>query len=72
MSEIEWTTGPKQRTNQWSCPPFILLDKVSPSHYALGLDRSVESGDGKKEESPKVAALPPNIMEFLSYMYSID
>ena len=29
-------------------------------------------GDGKKEESPKVAALTPNVMEFLSYMYSID
>lgn len=141
MSEIEWSTVPKQRTNQWSCPPFILLDKVSPSRYALGLDpstatarskilalialdperlnesdpefmlnigdnqfphyqqrksiyatntkgegneedeeddersqdsSSVESGDGKKEESPKVAALPPNVMEFLSYMYSID
>ena len=40
VSEIEWTTGPKQRTNQWSCPPFILLDKVSPSRYALGLDPS--------------------------------
>ena len=142
VSEIEWTTGPKQRTNQWSCPPFILLDKVCPSRYALGLDPStatakskilalialdperlhesnpefmldigdnqfpyylqrksryatnakgegneevdddevsqnsscsVESSvDSEREEIPKFSALPPNVMDFLSYMYSID
>jgi hypothetical protein len=43
VSEIEWTTGPKQRTNQWSCPPFILL----PNRYALGLDPSTATAKSK-------------------------
>jgi hypothetical protein len=34
---------------------------------------SVESSvDSKREEIPKFSSLPPNVMEFLSYIYSID
>ena len=38
VSEVEWSTGPKQRPNQWACPPFMMLEKVLPSRYAIGLD----------------------------------
>jgi hypothetical protein len=47
VSDTEWNTGPKQRSNQWSCPPFILLEKVSPSRFAIGLDPSTEESKNK-------------------------
>jgi hypothetical protein len=47
ISENEWNTGPKQRNNQWSCPPFVLLDKIFASRYAIGLDPSTSKSRNK-------------------------
>ena len=38
ISEVEWTTGPKQRSNQWSKPPFVPLDSIVASRYGIGMD----------------------------------
>ncbi len=92
----------KQRSNQWSCPPFILLEKVLPSRYTIGLDPATEGSKNKvlvlialdpervednnpdfmissvnssvnsrnAEDPPLTCALPPNIMDFLTFVDS--
>jgi hypothetical protein len=69
VTEVEWTTGPKQRTNQWSCPPFILLEKVLPSRYAVGLDPATE---GSKSKVLALIALDPERIEANNPEFMMD
>ena len=66
---MEWTTGPKQRPNQWLKPPFITLDTVLPTRYCVGVDPDGVLGQAKGKRIGLVALDPERIGKFDAISY---
>jgi hypothetical protein len=64
ISEVEWTTGPKQRPNQWSKPPYLPLERLVSSRYGIGLDPESITGNSKIKKVSIFALDPERVLCF--------